>query len=130
ALKAACAELVDFVEHHDAIARSGLAQVLNDIARQRTDISAPMTADLGLVVHAAQAHAHELAPGRPGDALAERGLANAGRTDEAKDRALARRIELAHREVLEDAPLDLVEPVMVVIEDAACLRNVDLGCRV
>ena len=89
-----------------------------------------MTADLGLVVHAPQAHSHELAPGRPGDALAERGLANAGRTDEAKDRALARRIELAHREVLEDAPLDLVEPVMVVIEDAACLRDVDLGCRV
>ena len=34
-------------------------------------------------------------------------------------------IELAHREVLEDAPLDLVEAVVVRVEDRARLRDVD-----
>ena len=91
------------------------------------DVGAPVAADLRLVVHAAQAHAHELAPGRLGDALAERGLADAGRADEAQDRALARGIELAHREVLEDALLDLVEAVVVLVEDAPRLGDVDRG---
>ena len=91
AVKAARAELVDLVEHHHAVARPGLAHALDDVARQRADVGAPVAADLRLVVHAAQAHAHELAPGRLRDALAERGLADAGRADEAQDRALARR---------------------------------------
>ena len=125
AVKAAGAELVDLVEHHHAVARARLAQALDDVARQRADVGAPVAADLRLVVHAAQAHAHELAPGRLGDALAERGLAHAGRADEAQDRALARRIQLAHREVLEDALLDLLEAVVVLVEDAPRLGDVD-----
>ena len=131
AVKAAGAELVDLVQHHHAVARAGLAQVLDDVARQRADVGAPVAADLGLVVDAAEAHADELAPGRLGDALAERRLAHAGRPDEAQDRALARRIELPHREVFEDALLDLLEPVVVVVEDAPRLGDVDrrLGLR-
>ena len=43
------------------IARAGLADGLNDVARQRADVGAPMPADFRLVMHAAQAHAHELA---------------------------------------------------------------------
>src|SRR6185436_8161580 len=57
--------------------------------------------------------------------LAERGLAHARRADEAQDRALARRIELAHRQVLENAPLDLVEAEMVLVQDAPRLPDVD-----
>ena len=125
AVEAAGAELVDLVEHHHAVARARLAHALDDVARQRADVGAPVAADLRLVVHAAQAHAHELAPGRPGDALAERGLAHAGRADEAQDRALARRVQLAHREVLENALLDLVEAVVVGVEDAPRLGDVD-----
>src|SRR6185295_9710942 len=62
-MEAAGAELVDFVEHHDAVARPRLADALDDVARQRPDVRAAMTADLGLVVRAAQADAHELADG-------------------------------------------------------------------
>ena len=53
-----------------------------------------MAADLGFVVHAAQARPHELAPDRARDALAERRLADAGRADEAQDRAAALRLSL------------------------------------
>ena len=119
------AELVDLVEHHHAVARAGLADRLDDVAGQRADVGAPVAADLGLVVHAAEADAHELAVHGAGDRLAERGLADAGRPDEAQDRRLALRRELAHREILDDAPLDLVQAVMILVEDAPRLGDVD-----
>src|SRR5690606_24631141 len=108
------------------VARARLADALDDRARHRADVRAPVPANLRLVVHAAQACAHELEPDRPRDALAERRLAYARRADEAQDRAAAFRIELAHGEVLEDAPLDLLEAVVVLVEDLAGLRDVDL----
>ena len=119
------AELVHLVEHHHRVARAGLADRLDDVAGQRADIGAAVAADLGLVVHAAEAEPRELAAGRARDALAERGLADAGRADEAQDRALALGIELAHREIFEDAPLDLRQAVVVLVEDAARLGDVD-----
>ena len=81
-----------------------------------------MAADLRLIVSAAEAHAHKLAPGRFSDALAERRLADAGRADEAQNGALARRVELADREVLKDTALDFVEPVVIVVENLPRLR--------
>ena len=80
------AELVDLVQHHDAIARAGLADRLDDVAGQRADIGAPVAADLRFVMHAAQADTHEFPAHGAGDRLAERGLADAGRPDEAQDR--------------------------------------------
>jgi hypothetical protein len=59
------------------------------------------------------------------DALSERGLADAGRANETQDRALAVRVELADREIFEDAPLHLRQAVMVLIEDAPRFGNVD-----
>ena len=76
-----------------------------------------MAADLGLVAHAAERHAHELAPGRPRDRLAERGLADAGRTDQTQDRAGQLVGAALHREIFDDALLDLFEPEMVGVED-------------
>ena len=84
-----------------------------------------MAADFRLVVHAAEADADEFAVHGARDRLAERGLADAGRTDEAQDRRLALRRQLAHGEIFDDAPLDLVEVVVVVVEDAAGLGDVD-----
>ena len=84
-----------------------------------------MAADLGLVVHAAERHAHELAAHGARDRLAERGLADAGRADEAQDRRLALRRELAHGEIFDDAPLDLRQAVVIGVEDAPRLLDVD-----
>ncbi len=119
------AELVHLVEHHHGIAGAGLADRLDDVARHGADIGAPMASDLGLVVHAAEAQPREFAAGRLGDALAERGLADPGRADEAEDRAPAFGIELAHRKIFEDAPLDLGKAVMILIENAARFGDVD-----
>ena len=84
-----------------------------------------MTADLGLVADAAEAHAHELASERAGDRLAQRRLADAGGPDEAEDGSAALVLDLAlapeaaHRQVLEDAVLDLFEAGVVGLEHCA-----------
>src|SRR5262249_17888630 len=85
-----------------------------------------MTADLRLVVHTAQRDAHELAPQGLGDALAKRSLAHARRADKAQNRAMTRRVELAHREKLENALLDLFEAEMILVQNSTRLREVDL----
>ena len=75
-----------------------------------------MAANLGLVTHAAQRHAHELAIGRPRDGLAKRGLAHAGSAHQAQYRRLQPIDSLLHREVLDDALFDLFEAVMIGVE--------------
>src|SRR5262245_27656490 len=84
-----------------------------------------MAADFGFVVYAAERHAHEFPAHGACDRLPERRLADAGRTDEAQDRRLALRRELAHREIFDDPPLDLVEVIVILIEDAARFGDVD-----
>ena len=63
--------------------------------------------------------------GGAGDAAAERGLAYAGRTDEAENRPLLVGLELSHRQVLDDALFDLFEAGVVLVQDLAGFRDVD-----
>ena len=122
--------LVDLVEQEDRVRGTRLLQTLDDLAGERADVGPAMAPDLGLVAHAAEGDAHEVAARRAGDRLAERGLADAGRSDEAEDRALDLLDERLNRQVLEDALLGLVEAVVVRVEDP--LRNVQvllLVCR-
>src|SRR5262249_39607982 len=97
---------------------------LDDLAGEGADVRAPVTADLGLVAHAAERQPHELAAGGAGDRLGERALADARRADEADDRALRLLGELADGEELEDPLLDLLEAVMVLVEDLLRLLDV------
>ena len=85
-----------------------------------------MAADLGLVVDPAEAHPDELPAHRLGDALAERGLADAGRSDEGEDRAADLVGQGPDREVLEDPLLDLLEAVVVLVEDLGGYLDIEL----
>ena len=87
---------VDFVEHEDRIFRLGAANALNDLSRQRADVSAAMAADLGFIVHAAEREPHEFASQRARNRFSERSLADAGRSDEAQNRALHVRLQPAN----------------------------------
>ena len=118
------AELVDLVEQEQRVARARLAQVGDDLARKRADVGAAVAADFGLVAHAAERLAHELAPGRAGDRLAEARLAHARRADEAQDRPLQLVGARLDREVLDDPVLDLVERVVILVEDFLRLGDV------
>ena len=111
------AELVDLVEHEHRVLGADPAHALDDAARERADVRAAVAADLGLVAHAAERDADELAPERARDRLAERRLADARRPGQAEDRPLLPRRELAHRQVLEDALLHLLQIVVVGVED-------------
>ncbi len=111
------AHLVDLVEQEQRVRRLRLAHRLDDLAGHRADIGAPVAADLGLVAHAAERHAHEVAAGRPRDRLAERGLADAGRADEAQDRAGQLVGALLDREIFDDPFLDLLQPEVIGVED-------------
>src|SRR5882724_10063194 len=118
--------LVHLVEQEDRFARAGALHALDDLARQRADVGAAVAADLGLVAHAAQRHAHELPAGGTRDRLAERGLAHAGRPDQTEDGPLGVADQALHREVLEDALLHLLEAEVVVLEDLLRLFDVEL----
>ena len=111
------AHLVHLVEEEQRVRRLGLLHPLDDLARHRADVGPPVAADLRLVADAAQRHPHEVAPGRPGDGLAERGLADARRPHQAEDRAAQLVGALLHGEVLEDPLLDLLQAEVVGVED-------------
>ncbi len=110
------AELVDLVQDEDRIARLGAPQPLHDLARERADVGAAVAADFGLVAHAAERHADELAADRRGDRSRERRLADARRADEAEDRALHVRVQFSDRQIVEDAVLGLLEPRVIGVE--------------
>ena len=116
-------DLVHLIHHEDGVDRARLLHALNDLPGQGAHVGAAMTADRGLVVHTTERHAHELAPERAGDALAERRLADAGRPEQAQDRTFLVLLQLAHGQILDDALLDLLEPVMVLIEDLTNLAD-------
>ena len=126
------ADLVDLVEEDDRVHRAGVAQGAHEAARQRADVGAPVAADLGLVAHAAQRHADELASHGTGDRLADRGLAGAGRPDQGQDRArlavggdVALGAQLLDGDVLDDPVLDVVEARVVGVEDLARVHGVE-----
>ena len=126
------ADLVDLVEEDHGVHRLRVAQRAHEPARKGADVGAAVAADLGLVTDAAERHADELAVQRPGDRLADRRLAGAGRPDQGEDRArllvdldpplLA---ELAHGDVLDDAILDVLEAGVIGIEHLAARLRVE-----
>ncbi|VTQ30320.1 Uncharacterised protein [Pseudomonas aeruginosa] len=118
------AHLVDFVEEEQRVAHADLGHLLDQAARHGADIGTTVTADLGLVTHAAERHAHELAIGGAGDGFGQGGLAHAGRSHQAKDRALELLHPLLHGEILENALLDLFQAIMVGIEDVFRLGEI------
>ena len=83
-----------------------------------------MAANLGFIAHAAQSHACEAAPGGSGDAFAERGLADAGWADQAEDRTGGPLGAHLDGEALQNAFLDLVKPIVVLVQNALGARHV------
>ena len=120
------AQLVDLVEHHHGIDGGRLLHRLDDPPRERADVGAAMPADLGLVADAAQREPHELAVGGASDGLAQRRLAHAGRSDQAEDGALHVVLQLADRQILENALLHLLEAVVVLLQHALGVLDVEV----
>ena len=84
-----------------------------------------MAADFGFIAHATERHAHELAAERPRDRSRERRFADARRPDEAENRPLHLGIQLADRQIFENAVLRLLEAGVIRVQDALCERQID-----
>ena len=84
-----------------------------------------MAADFRFVMHTAQADMGEFPFHRACDGLPERSLAHTGRADKAKDGCLSSGCQFANRQIFDDTLLYLFQPVMIRIENAPGLRNVD-----
>ncbi len=66
-----------------------------------------------------------LRPERPGDRAAERRLADAWRPDEAQNGAFHAFDERQHADIVEDAILHFLEPVVIFVEDPPRVRHVE-----
>ena len=119
-------QFVDFVEHEHRVVRSRLLHALHDSSWQRPDVGTAVTTDLGLVAYPSQRHPHELAAQGASDGLAQRGLAHSGRAHQAEDRPLLVGFQLAHRQIFQDALLDLLQVVVVGVQDVASRGDVEL----
>ena len=76
-----------------------------------------MTANLGLVVEAAQTQPHKFAVQRPRYRTSERRFTDSRRADEAEDRTFRLFTKLADGERFDNAFLNAFETVMVVVKD-------------
>src|SRR6202161_1507200 len=123
------AHLIDLVEQEERIRRLGLAHRLDNLAQHRTDVGPPMTANLRFVADAAERHANELAARRFRNGLAERGLADTWRTDEAQDRPGQLVSALLHGEILDDTLLDFVQAEMIGVQNRLRSRKILLDLR-
>ena len=118
-------KFVDLIQQEHRIDGPGALHALDDPPRQCADVGPSVAADLRFVMHAAQRGADEFPVHGAGDRLPERGLADAGRPHEAQNRRLAVRLELEDGEEFEDAVLHLPETVMVLVEDARRIGQIE-----
>ena len=77
----------------------------------------------------AEGNTHILAPEGPRDGLAERSLANSGRTVETENRGLHIALELKHGKVLYYTFLDLLKPEMILVEDLLGVLEIQIVLR-
>ncbi len=118
--------LVDLIQEKYRVRCSGLPEPLNDLPGHRADIGSTVALDLGLVAHPSQGNPDELPPGRPGDGLAQRGLADARRAYKTEYGAFHGPHHLLHGKIFDDAVLHLVETEVVLVEDLLRLHDIRL----
>ena len=84
-----------------------------------------MAAYLGFVTHAAQCHPDEPAAERARNGASKRRLAYTRRTDKAQYLPFDMANQRKHRDEIEDSLFDFVEPVVILVEYLAGMRNVE-----
>ena len=75
-----------------------------------------MAADLGLIAHTAQGHAHELTVCGACNRLPKRGLTHSGRTDQTQNGCFDAIDSLLNREVFQDTLFNLIQTIVVFVQ--------------
>ena len=129
AVDVAVGHLVNLVEHKRGVVRAGFDEAFHDASGHCADVGAAVSANLRLVVNAAERHAHVLAPYGLGNAAAERGLAHTRRAVQAKYRGAAVAAVEQRGKVFENALLHALHAEMVLVEHASRGLDVELVFR-
>mmetsp|Transcript_100966 Transcript_100966/g.324135 ORF Transcript_100966/g.324135 Transcript_100966/m.324135 type:complete len:342 (+) Transcript_100966:976-2001(+) len=108
--------LIDLVQQDHGVVGTQRLHRLDDGARHAADVGSPVAPDLGFVLHASQSDPVELPAQGTSDGAPQRGLADAGRPVQTQDRPLHVASQLLHREELQQAPLDLVQALVVLVK--------------
>src|SRR5262249_819265 len=112
-------------EGEEGVGGSGCGNPLDNIARERADISAAVPADLRFVVDTTKTLAYEFSVHSSSDALPERRLSDTGRTDKTQDWTFSMGYQLTHRQKFNDSFFYFFEIVVIGIENFARFRQVD-----
>src|SRR6266550_6481023 len=120
------AEFIDFIQHKDGILGACFSNSLNNVSRQRADVSTPVPSNLRLVVDTAETLADEFPVHGPSDALTEGRLSDTGRTDKTQDRAFPMGHKFTNREKFHNSLFYFFQIVMIGIENLARFGKVDL----
>ncbi len=119
-------KLVYLVKKQQRIYAARLAHCGDNTARHCAYVCAPMAAYLGLVMYAAEAHPHKVAPKRPCNAGCNACFANARRAYKADYLPVHFARKARNCNVLQYALLHLFHAVMVVIKYCAGVLNVQI----
>ena len=134
------AQLIDFVEQENRVLRACLLHPLDDAARHRADVGAPVAANIGLVPGATQRNAYVRPAHRTRDGLGDRGLADARRSDKQQGRRARGAVvlvpggfffrllllpQLPDREELEHLVLHVLQAVVILLEDLCGLFQIE-----
>jgi len=85
-----------------------------------------MPPDFRFITHAAQGNADEVSVHGPGDGSRQGRLADSGRSHETEDGTFHFLHQGLNRKVFQDPLLGFFQPVMVLIQDAGRLVDIDL----
>ena len=113
-----CGKLVHLVQHHHRVGDAAFVDAVHDAARHGADVGAPVSADIRLVVHAAETHPHVFPSQGAGDAPADARLPRSGRADEQKNGAGLLLLQVHDRDLLDHPLLHLLQAVMVFVQNA------------
>ena len=83
-----------------------------------------MPSDLCLIPHAAEGHPDKFPVGRPGNRLTQGRFPDTWRPHETQYRPLKFLHPLLHREVLQDSLFYILQPVVVILQNSFCPRQV------
>ena len=118
------AHLVHLVQKEHRISSTSLFQGFQNAPRHSPHIGAAMAADLRLIPYAPQGGTDKLPAQGLGHRTSQRGLAHPRRPHQAQNRRILPVSQLAHRQELQDALLDLFQPVVVAIQHSRCRLDV------
>src|SRR5438876_10499889 len=85
-----------------------------------------MSANLRFIPNTAQTHSHKLPTERISDRLTEACLADTGRPEKTKNRAVSLRVQFADGEIFDQSPFYFFKVVMIAIEDLLGLVEIEI----